>query len=310
MSKQFYWGNWVSHPTLYFMNQKGIKFMQRKNFQVLVSFIILLFFNLAFAKNEIQKNYSAATSDISKILAQKKIIVAIPKDDEEVLFYHDKNNQLTGFMIEMAQDIGKELGVTVEFNREATNYEQLVDLVAQNKVDAVICDLSKTLLRGKKILYTDTFASFHQTLFINRVWLAAQQRNPLSQEDPLSLLNKKDCRIGALAGTSYVEFAQKLFPNAHLQTYQTWQELSKALLKDQLDVLFIESFTVRKMLMDKPGLPLKYKALLLKNYPDLIAMGVPKNSPELWHWLNLYLEIKNIRLTSSDILADYAKKNP
>lgn len=84
--------------------------------------------------------------DLREIMQRGKLVVALPNVDRHSLFAIGKNGDLQGYYIDVARNIGKELGVSVEFNRSAKNFNEVVELVAQGKADIAICHLSKTLV--------------------------------------------------------------------------------------------------------------------------------------------------------------------
>ena len=63
--------------------------------------------------------------DIQRILDQGKLSVAVRSRDAPPMIMTDNKGALTGSEADLARDIGKKMGVAVEFVRTADTYEKL-----------------------------------------------------------------------------------------------------------------------------------------------------------------------------------------
>lgn len=88
---------------------------------------VFLVVNLIASDNNINRSFS-------DILKTKVLKVGIYKEDIYPFFMHDESGKFTGYDVDMALDIGEKLGVKIEFNREATTFNQLVDMVEEKKL--------------------------------------------------------------------------------------------------------------------------------------------------------------------------------
>ena len=110
-------------------------------------FLVLIFSSIALGADDYPP-------DIQKIISRNKLIVALHKEDQAPFFKVDRNGDLQGFDIELAKGIAQELGVDVEFNRDAASFNETVDIVLRKDADIVISKLSATLSRSKKVFFT------------------------------------------------------------------------------------------------------------------------------------------------------------
>lgn len=248
----------------------------------------------------IPKEASLYMDDLRHIIKRGKLVVAIPKFNLPLLFASDNNGDLHGYYIDLAKNIAQKLGVKLEFDRTANSFNEIVDLIAQNKADVAICHLSKTIDRAKKTLYTNNDVTLYQTLMINRVWLAKHVKTD-NVNDAITFLKNNSCAIGVISKSSYLEFAKNIFPLATLKEYAS-ENLYDALSSGEVNVIFYDDFYMREKLLNRPNIVLKFRAIILKNRPDLIAMAVPPKRWEWMQWLNSYLEIENIKTDTNKLL--------
>ena len=214
----------------------------------------------------------------------------------------EKTGKLVGHDVDLAKDISKKLGVQLEFDRSSPNWDGLIKLVEEGKVDIALGNVSKTLDRSKRIYYTNPYLILNKTLLVNRVWLAKQHF-----KYPAKDLIKAKFTIAAIEGNAYTEFARKAFPKAVLKFYTNWDQSLQALLEGEVDTVFQDEFKIRKFILENPEVAVNYKAIIYRNYNDYIAIPVAHNNMALLHWLNFYLQESKKGFNSQKLIEDYIK---
>jgi polar amino acid transport system substrate-binding protein len=273
---------------------------------------IIFFIAMIFAANSTfcQSNTNAANIDVKQIITNGKLVIALPKDDHIGLFEKEKSGKLKGYDIELAQNIAKTLGVTLEFNRNAKTYDEVVTIVANGGADIAICNLSKTFSRAEKVLYSNTDTILYQTILANSLWLAKYDKNPFWNKNPITqILQKEQFSLGVISGSSYIEFAKKNFPHATITQYPSFEMLFSALKKGEIQALLDDDFDIKARTHLDPSLAVKFKPLILSNNKDFIAMAVSPNNVMLQNWLNIYLELKDIHMNADKLIEHNNMKN-
>ena len=91
---------------------------------------------------------SGSLHDLQSIVDAKVLRVALTRFDLPAFHMRKPDGMLTGAEIEMAEQIGRALGMKVEFIDEANSFDAVVDLVAAGRADIGIgqlfTDLSPT----------------------------------------------------------------------------------------------------------------------------------------------------------------------
>ena len=249
--------------------------------QYILSFLIVIFFYAGTAHAE------KMPSDIQRIIAKGKIVVAMYYEDVQPFFMHSKEGTFFGYEVDLAMSIAQKLGVTVEFNRNAKTYDELIDMVADRKADIVISTVSNTLTRATQVLFSEPYITLHQSLLINRMKIA-QFKSDKTEVD--SILDRKDVKIGVIDGTSYVAFAKKDFPNATIIPYKTWDDVIRDVLSAKIFAVLYDEIEIRNWHKKNPEGALYVQTVIMEKKEDPIAFAVNREDVQFWIWLNLYLK--------------------
>lgn len=105
---------------------------------------------------------SAAAEDVDDELArilEEGVLKVGVEGTYPPITYHDENNVLTGFDIEVAQAIGEKLGVEVEFVE--AEWDSLLLAVDSGRIDTVINAVSVTDERKEKYDFTEPYVSVY-----------------------------------------------------------------------------------------------------------------------------------------------------
>ena len=263
--------------------------------------LILFLISPAIAQDRV--DYTGYPPDIKRILERDRLIVAVYDRDSPPFFFRASSGKLVGYDIALARGMAAELGVEVIFDRSARTFDQIVDLVAGKKVDLAISDISVTLDRAERVLFSDPYLILHPTLIVNRV-TAEDYSFPVP--DPLEEIRFTAEKIGVEKGTAYVGYAERIFKKAGIVEYDDWQSGMEALLRGGLIAVLRDEIDVKNYLLDNPESAIHLKTIVLEDIEDYISVAVPAESYHLLDWINLYLEQKRAIRTADELLKEYA----
>jgi len=247
--------------------------------------------------------------DIDRIQARGTLIVAVYFEDVPPFFMHNRRDEFVGIDVELARDIGRKLGVRVEFERSAQTFDALVEMVASGKADVAISLLSDTLNRATQVRFTQPYAVLRQTLLINRLRLAQSFPNAETNEEIRTLLNQTSIRIGVIAGTSYVDFVRADYPLATHVLYEDFATMEQDLRAGELFALLYDELEIMNWRYANPDGGLHLKTLVLDNRKDTLAIAVNRADGELLAWLNLYLQKAQDDGSLPALLSTYLEQN-
>jgi polar amino acid transport system substrate-binding protein len=240
---------------------------------------------------------------IQRIKDKGIIVVAMLNEDQPPFFMTNKKGELYGLDVRIGKDIAKELGVKIEFNRKAKTFDEVIDLVVRKEADVALSQISKTLKRSEKVLFTNPYIVLRKGLLINRLKMAQTKED----EDPIEFMIHLKGDIGVIAASSYVYFARSMFPGATIREFKTGKDIITALKKGTILAAFRDEVEIKKIIRADPGISLKVKTVVFKDTKDPIAMAVSWDNTHLLYWLNQYLGTRNFNLDADKILREYSE---
>lgn len=259
---------------------------------------------------------AAGPPDMQRILDRGRLVVGMYYKDIPPFFMHipgktapegmrclpAADGNFCGVDVELALGIADKLGVACEFYRKAETFDALTEILERHEVDIVISLLSRTLDRSRKVSFTKPYISLYNGMLLNRLFLAGY-----SEEKSLrSILNDPGVKIGVKGGTSWVQYASRLFPKATIIEYASWDpDVISAVRQGEVMSAYADEIEIKKVIIAKPDVAIELKTVILKDITDPIAMAVPWDSFQLLQWLNAYMDEMNISMTTDTILGRF-----
>ncbi|MDF2667865.1 MAG: hypothetical protein K0R67_171 [Paenibacillus sp.] len=230
------------------------------------------------------------TEEMQAIHSRGVLQVAMYARDRFPFFYVDEAGVLSGSEVILAKDIAEKFGVKVNYVRTAQSFEELVDQVASGQADVAISKLSMTLGRAQKVLFSSPYLTLRQSLLINRLQLA---RLDQMEGDPLKLIQVSGGIVGAVSGSSYVKFAQELFPKSEIKLFESGTELIASVSRGEVLAALYDEFEISMHLKRNPGSSLDLQFIPLNDKLDPLAIAVSVKQPHLYAWINVYLDLNH-----------------
>jgi ABC-type amino acid transport substrate-binding protein len=227
-------------------------------------------------------------SDIKHIIARGKLIVAVNSVDYPPFFYHNKDNKLEGYDIDIAHDIAKYLGIAVEFNQSANTFKGVVNLVENDKADLAISAISGTLTRGLIVRFSDPYVTPNQSLILNRI-LEVQISNH-------NKIAPSKAKIAILNNSSYEDFAKqnydyfkKNFGDFSFVKYDSLDQAFSDVLDGNILGLYVDEIYANYMTYANKKANIFTHKRIVQEAIDPISIAVNWKNPNLAYWVNLYI---------------------
>lgn len=245
--------------------------------------------------------------DIQAILDRGKLRVSLLGRDNPPFFLVDEDKAaedqpLVGLDVNIAEALAEELGVEVEFIREAQTFDDVVDLVYRGEADLAISKLSQTLKRARKIRFSEPYLTMRQGLLVNRLQLTKVANG----EQPAVAIRNLSGRIGVIKDSSYVNFTKEKFPNGSVVEYPNWEATIAAVVAGEVVAAYRDELEVKKVALVKPDVALQLQTVALTDTRDAIAIAVPWSSGQLLAFVNQYLQSTDMNYTADTLLQKYA----
>lgn len=195
--------------------------------------------------------------------------------------FKDDQGDLNGFEIQMAKQLARDLGVKPKFS--IIEWPELINSLESKKIDIIISGMAITPGRALRVNFSNPYASAG-------IDLAASLMKTKHIES-LDELNDPEIIIGVVSNTVPEQIVKKLFSQANLKSFNTHEEVKKAILSGELHV-WIDSTPIPRYLAlehpDKVDTPLSEPLVSYK-----AAMAINKNEQELLNYLNAWVTARD-----------------
>ena len=219
--------------------------------------------------------------DIARIVNHGELVVSMLAADNPP-FFSVKNGDLVGTDIELAQLIGKELGVPVRFDRSPKTFDGVAEMVAAGQADLGISRLARTLKRAQSLHFSNTYMRLPHALLINRIRFAE-----LAGDRPLQqVVRDYTGSLGVLGASSWEEFGRRNFPKAKLVSYANWMDAVEAVKKGDVVAVYRGELEVMQLFKDDPSLALTLRTVTFSDLESLLSIVIGIRDPTLLSFVN------------------------
>lgn len=189
----------------------------------------------------------------------------------------DGKDTIVGADIELAKEIGKELGVEVEFS--AMSFDNVLNSVQNGKVDLAISGISATEERAKVFDFSIPYYTSTNKLIINKA----------NSSLFTSISSLESGTIGVQKGSIQEKIANDLLPNASKISISSNGELVNELKAGKIDGIIFEE-PIAKAYVAKNDDLMIVDTEIESNYTDAYAVALPKGSTALKEKVDAVIE--------------------
>lgn len=210
-----------------------------------------------------------STRTVEDIQADGKIVIGV-FSDKNPFGYVDENGEYQGYDIELARQIGTDLGVDVEFvSTEAANR---VEYLKTNKVDLILANFTVTPERAEAVDFCEAY--------MNVALGAVSHKSHVIT----SLDDVKDEQVIVISGTTAETYLTANYPNIKQQKFDTYAAAKTAFENDK-NALWLNDNT--EVIAFANGDLAEYVVgIETLGNPDTIAPAVAKGNESLLTWIN------------------------
>ncbi|RUX78120.1 transporter substrate-binding domain-containing protein [Mesorhizobium sp. M7A.F.Ca.US.001.04.1.1] len=228
--------------------------------------------------------------------------IAMPAFASNPFFPADGSGD-NGIDMELAHGIAAALGVEPVFDRSAATFDDIVRQVSSGQADMAIGKLSRTLQRGRSIIYSRPYAMLRQGLIANRLNLARIAQG----KPPEQIVRDFSGDLGVIEGSSFATYAATTFPHAQIHRLASWDLIIDAIRNGTIDMAYRDDFEIKKLMVDDPSMTVVARSITLTDKVDTIAVGVRPDNPHLAAFVDLYLDLARGQqiLNTDEIIARY-----
>lgn len=199
------------------------------------------------------------TPTINRIRTIGKIVIGTEAQFPPMEFI-DKNNEYSGFDIELGERLAAKLGVKAEFKN--IQFDNFVDELNSRNVDVVISAVSITAKRKSQVLFSDSYLDAGQVI------LTRKTTNDIASTKDLA--GKK---IAVQKGTTNEEQARSFTDPKLVLLYDDYTKATAALLNGKADAIFADLTGAKGILAKYPGLKVASDPFTDERYGVVMRKG-------------------------------------
>ncbi len=221
-------------------------------------------------------------------------------------FVFRTDGHLQGADIDLVRGFAESISVKPVFVPAGNNYARVIEAVSRGQADMAISELSKTMSRARKVLFSRPYMVSGITLLVNRLTEARLQptqggKDYKVQEDRheylLERLNNSSYTVACMEGSIQDELIQRFFPEVQVLTTRNWVQAGELAVSGEADAAMLPDRIY--LLMARQNPEVDYKALPVSLIPDPLNIAVSPDKPELLRLVNDYLDVTaHLRETS------------
>ena len=235
--------------------------MKKYNVLILITIILLVATGCGASKSN-----SSATTTLDRIKADGTLTYAM-SGQYPPFNYFNEQNQLTGFDVEIGQEIAKRVGAKP--SPIATEWDGLIAGLTTSKFDMILGSMAITDERLKKV-------DFSIPYYRSGAQVIVPSDSNISGEDDL-----KDKIVGVVLGTTFETKAREL--GATVKTYKGDPDAFNDMVNGRLDSVITDKI-VGLNAIKKNNYPFKLAGNLL--YEEKMGIAIRKDSPKLLESVN------------------------
>jgi polar amino acid transport system substrate-binding protein len=229
--------------------------------------------------------------DIQRILDNGKLLVAIRSKDAPPMIMTDDKGAVIGSEADLALDIGKKMGVAVEFIRTAETYDGVVDIVARKEADLAVSFLSSDVRRAKRVYFSQPYVKQGGKVFYNRASFAKLRRNlGIDTIEQLASTEAAETLVvGVLEGSIYAGLLERDMPELAVQEYGSLPEIMTAVKEGRIFAGLHGELQIEYYMRLHPETAIHVAVEPESRHPSDISIAVRPDAPNLLRWVNVYL---------------------
>ena len=182
----------------------------------------------------------AADGSFSAVKNAGKLVIGLD-DAFPPMGYRDAAGKLVGFDIDAAEEVGKRLGIKIEW--QPTAWDGVIHSLNAKKFDCIWNGMTITDERSKQVAFTKPYIMDGQIAVVN-----------FKEKRFKSLKDLKDFKAGTQKGSSGIQAVKKLaVAPTELKEYGDYPKALLDLEAGRIDVVVVDNVTGRDMIAKRPG---------------------------------------------------------
>lgn len=206
-------------------------------------------------------------------IMEKGVLTVGTEGTYQPFTYHDENDKLTGYDVEVAKAIGEKMGVDVEFSE--ITWEGLLASLDNGTVDLVLNQVGVTDERKEKYDFSEPYLYSYIAL------ITTKDNNDITSWD-----TAEGKKTSLNISSNYAQIAEEY--NMDITASDTFSKDIELLLAGRTDCVINNTIAFNDYLIQKPDTNIKI--VDVKEDADTVAVPIPKGNEDLVKAVNKAIE--------------------
>ncbi len=217
-------------------------------------------------------------SDLTTIIGRGKLMVGMDVSDIRYQPFEmkNKNGEIAGFDVDLAQMMADELGVNLEI--VPTNWDGIIPALIDKKFDLIISAMAVSTERNKAVNFSTPYYLSGKCILINsRDIFRINEYRDLNDTDTVVVTTFSDDMV-----------LNRYFPDADIVRFKNDEEAVREVIERRADAFIADKARISIFAAKYPGTTV---ALSEPFTYEPIAVGMRKGDVDLLNWVNNCIDI-------------------
>ncbi len=251
-------------------------------------------------RNQIRDENDPITRDslIDRIRNKGEIVLAIRKENIPLFHYETDESEFGGFDIDLARKIASEFEVKLRIDNSAETTTDIISMLAGHKADFSISRLKMTDSIKDQICATNPYLIFHRALLVSKDMIQGRNIKTTIATHVGRVCVRKESYL-------FVS-ALHLFPEADVKEYADYDDMTKAVLRDEKLIAYgceVDFHLTLKNLSHQQRESLR--VVTLRNSEEGYIIALPKDFSSSAYIFNKVIEKNKIGIDPERFIAKY-----
>ena len=238
---------------------------------------------------------------IQRIVDRGKLVIAVVEGSRPPMIQRDGKGGLSGFDVELGEDIAQALGVAPQFVPAGRRNEDVIAMVAAGKADIGLSYLSESIEGGKRVFFSAPYMVEAHTVFYSRVKSRDLIDDCPSVSD-LRRLARTPGNLGILDLSGYKELAKPGDAASKPRRFADMESLVAAVEAGEIVVSVKGELLAKYYLSRHPQAAIRIGFCNVRKVQHRVVAAVRPDGPDLLRWLDLYIIQRGVIIDHDNLL--------
>ncbi len=238
---------------------------------------------------------------IQSIVERGTLVIAVIDESRPPMIIHGQDGKLSGFDVELGNDIAQALGVKSKFVPVGPGTDDIVEAVASGQADIGLSYMSESVEAAKKVFLSQPYMIEAQTAFINRTQ-ATQFGGACPRVSDLVRLAQTAGSVGVMDRVAYVRLVEEAAPGVTTEPFRDMESLAAAVEAGDLVASLQGELSAKYYLSRQPQASIRLQLCDVPDTQHRVSAAVRPDGIDFLRWLDIYISQRGVIIDLDTLL--------